>query len=249
MSARALTRADTHVSLPNCPPSEEIIRQLREESDSIILAFSNGKDALGAWLALREAGFTIYPFYRWLAPNLEFIEVSLRYYEAFFGVPIVRVPHPGVFRMIRHFVFQPPERCFAIEEADLPNLDYERQVQHLRQHWGLPDTTWVATGVRCSDSIQRRTHFLKHGALTHRKRTAYPIWDWRKNYLLSQMRRSGMKVPSDYAMFGRSFDGIDWRFLDPVRRNYPDDYKRILEWYPLAELEILRYDMHQTERR
>ena len=148
--------------------------------------------------------------------------------------------------MLRNLVYQPPERCAIIEASKLSHPDYRAQNRLVCRRAGVDEDTWVASGVRCADSVQRRTHFLRHGAITHRQRTFYPVWDWRKNYLLAELQRAGCKLPVDYAMFGRSFDGLDWRFLDPVRIHYPDDYQKILDWFPLAGLEVFRKDMHET---
>jgi hypothetical protein len=48
------------------------------------------------------------------------------------------------------------------------------------------------------------------------------------------------KLPIDYHLFGRSFDGMDYRFLKPIKDNFPKDFEKILEWFPLADLEIFR---------
>ena len=137
------------------------------------------------------------------------------------GTPIYRVAHPSLFRMLRNLVYQPPERCAIIEASKLSHPDYRAQNRLVCRLAGVDEDTWVASGVRCADSVQRRTHFLRHGAITHRQRTFYPVWDWRKHYLLAELRCAGCKLPVDYAMFGRSFDGLDWRFLNPVRLYYP----------------------------
>jgi hypothetical protein len=47
-------------------------------------------------------------------------------------------------------------------------------------------------------------------------------------------------------MFGRSFDGIDYRFLEPISRLYPEDYQRILQDFPLADLELFRRRMQDA---
>jgi hypothetical protein len=31
----------------------------------------------------------------------------------------------------------------------------------------------------------------------------------------------------------------------PLKERYPRDYQRVLEWFPLAEAEILRYEINQ----
>ena len=56
----------------------------------------------------------------------------------------------------------------------------------------------------------------------------------------SSLRPRGLKLPIDYKWFGRSFDGIDYRFISKLRLHSPEDYERILEWFPLADLDIFR---------
>lgn len=48
------------------------------------------------------------------------------------------------------------------------------------------------------------------------------------------------QLPVDYKLFGRTFDGIDYRFLKPIKENFPRDYEKIITWFPLAELELFR---------
>ncbi|MFD6070295.1 hypothetical protein [Amycolatopsis lurida] len=50
-------------------------------------------------------------------------------------------------------------------------------------------------------------------------------------------------LPIDYEWYGRSFDGLDYRFIEPLSRHAPEDYARALDWFPLAELELLRHDL------
>ena len=51
--------------------------------------------------------------------------------------------------------------------------------------------------------------------------------------------RHRIKLPIDYQWFGRSFDGIDMRFLGPLREHSPKDYQTLLDWFPLADLQFL----------
>lgn len=43
-------------------------------------------------------------------------------------------------------------------------------------------------------------------------------------------------------MWSHSFFELVPEFLARVRTHYPADYKRILEWFPLAEAEMFRWD-------
>ena len=60
--------------------------------------------------------------------------------------------------------------------------------------------------------------------------------------MIKAVDESGVKLPVDYRLFGRTFDGLDYRFLKPLKEAYPDDYQKVLDWYPFADLEIARRD-------
>lgn len=197
-----------------------------------MLSFSCGKDSIAAWLALRPHFRRIIPVYMWLVPGLRFVEDSLCYYEDFFGTPIMRVPHPSFYRWLNNFVYQPPERCAIIERVGFPNLDYDQMLDMAAEDAGLKRRPWSATGVRAA--------ITRYGVRNTNRKTFFAIWDWTKDKLITEIGRAGVKLPVDYKWFGRSFDGIDRRFLEPLREHAPADYKTILDWFPLAELDLLR---------
>jgi len=220
--------------------SEETCNYVASASDTALLAFSTGKDAIGAYIQMRRHFRRIVPYYMYLVPDLEFIEESLEYYEKWMGQKIIRIPHPSLYRWINSGVFQPPERGAVIKKLDLPNPDYSDMQQAIRDDLGLGDKCYVATGVRAADSPMRRVALTRFGSVNHGKKQFWPVWDWNKERLISEIESDGVRLPVDYLMFGRSFDGIDYRFLEPLSRHRPADYSRILEWFPLAGLEIKR---------
>lgn len=221
----------------------EYIRELN--GDTVILSFSTGKDSVGAWLQLRQYFRRIIPLYLYTTPGLSFVENSLKYYEDFFGTRIVRLPHPSFYRMLNALVFQSPENCHIVEDADLPNFDYDQCFDIVREDFGLGLETFAAIGVRARDSLNRWASVKKYGPVNYSRKTFFPIFDYTIDDLRNLIRESGVRLPLDYKLFGRSFDGIDWRFLQPIKDNLPDDYRRILEWFPLAELAIKRMEYRQ----
>lgn len=225
-------------------PSEDVIRVVAARQRKTLLAFSAGKDSIAAWLAIRDAFEEVIPVYRYLIPDLGFVEQSLSYYERFFGVRIRRFPHPSFYRLLRHLVFQAPENCLAIEQRERKLTGYTYDVSNVQvcRDAGVPEDTLCASGVRAADSPMRRLHFQKHGPITETKRHYYPVWDYTKWGVINIMTAAQVRVPVDYRIFGRSFDGLDYRFLAPIKRHFPDDYRRILEWFPLAELELFRFE-------
>ena len=223
-------------------PSEKIIEEIKGKSDTIMLSFSNGKDSIAAWLALRPHFKKIIPVYMWYIPELEFIEQGLTYYEDFFQAKIHRVPHPSFYRWLNNYIFQPPERWKIIAKIGFPVPDYDDMGKLVADQLGYKEPLWVATGVRAADSPIRRVAITRHGAISHNKMTFLPIWDWTKERLIGEIQRAKIKLPVDYKWFGRSFDGLDRRFLEPMRKYAPKDYEKVLKWFPLAELDILRAD-------
>ncbi|CRK55444.1 phosphoadenosine phosphosulfate reductase [Alloactinosynnema sp. L-07] len=223
-------------------PSEQIRADIAAEGKPVLLGFSRGKDSLAAWLAMREAGITVVPYHLYLVPGLRFVADSLKFYEDFFGQRIINLPHPSLIRWLNRFVFQPPERCAVIEAAQFPEFAYEELADMLRDVLDLPGA-WNADGVRAADSPNRRMALVTHGPLHTTNRKVKIVWDWRIADVRATLARHHCPLPPEYEWFGRSFDGLDYRFLKPIMDNAPRDYARVLEWFPLADLEVFRRDL------
>lgn len=226
----------------NYSTGEELCDQMSRECDTAILAFSTGKDSIGAWLQMRRYFKRIIPYYCYTVPGLAFVEDSLKYYEDFFGCHIYRLPHRSFYRFLRYMVFQSPEHVTKIEALDVPGEEYDDSTvgDIIRDTAKLPAACYVGTGVRMADSPMRRIGIKTHGAINHTDKRFYPVYDWKKERLLNEIDAAGVKLPIDYELFGRTFDGLDYRFLKPLSERFPEDYKKILTWFPLADLEIFR---------
>lgn len=211
----------------------------RLTGDTCLLAFSGGKDAVASWIRVREHFPRVVPFYRYMIPGLEFVEEGLTSYERAFGQKIHRVPHTSLPRMMRDLTFQSPERCRVVEAAGFPTLDYEDTNDYVRK-MGDAKGAYVAVGTRAADSPLRRARIERFGQVNPDKRTFLPIWDWKLDDVIGAIRGAGIKLSVDYKVFGSSFDGIDYKYLLPIKRHFPRDYKRILDWFPMADLELFR---------
>ena len=230
------------------PTGVEVIDRLKAEGRPVLLAFSCGKDSLGAWCALKDAGIEVIPAYLWYLPHLAFVDEELAHYEGLFGTKIHRYPHPSFYRMVAEGVDQTPARLRAIAELDIMEPSYEDTWAAIKDDLGLPQDTWVADGVRAADSIVRRASFVRNGVM---KRTTYkvsPIADMLKAELVELLDRHGVDLPCDYHIWGRSFDGIDYRFVEPMRRELPEDYDYLRRWFPLVDVELERGAAIAAER-
>ena len=227
-------------SIEGVAPSEVMRAELAAPGRPVLLAFSRGKDAIGAWLALRDAGVEVVPYHLELIPGLQFVRDSLAYFEEWFGQRIIRLPHPSFYRWLRHRTFQPPERWGVIHAAQIPRVEYPHIYEALKVTLGLPADTWVCNGVRAADSPQRRLAMANQGPWNHSDRSVAITWDWRIAKVRAEIAAAGIELPVDYELWGRSFDGVDHRFLAPMRRALPEDFERLLHWLPLADLFLFR---------
>lgn len=221
------------------PRGEDVVATVRAETGPrTILSFSCGKDSIAAWLAIRDSFDDVIPYYLYPVPGLEFIEEALTYFEGVLGRRIIRLPHPSLYRMLNALTYQPPDRVRLIQAAKLPNFDYTHIREIVIKAEGLPKNALVASGVRAADSPMRRISMMTHGAISRNQGQYYPCVDWNKARVVEAISKAGIKLPVDYSLFGRSFDGIDTRFLAPLKKHRPADYQRILDWFPLADMEL-----------
>ncbi|MBK6418484.1 MAG: phosphoadenosine phosphosulfate reductase [Ignavibacteria bacterium] len=176
--------------------------------------------------------------------GLSFIDESVDYFERKWGVKIHRFPHPEYWRMMRTLIFQPPKRADAIlAVADtLPRYDYERLQSYVKADLRLPMQTLCATGVRWADNMQRRLAIKSNGVVSNKRHSSHMVWDWSLEDVRTAIRKDGVKLPSDYTLFGNSWDGIDYRYMAKIRDYYPSDFQLICEHFPLVEAELFRYE-------
>ncbi|MEG0505551.1 MAG: phosphoadenosine phosphosulfate reductase family protein, partial [Raoultibacter sp.] len=83
-------------------------------TDTVLVGFSGGKDSI-VTLDLCMRNFkTVIPFFLYIAPNLEFQEKTLRWYEEKYGQEIVRMPHFEVSNFMRYGSFREPDESVSI---------------------------------------------------------------------------------------------------------------------------------------
>jgi hypothetical protein len=65
---------------------------------------------------------------------------------------------------------------------------------------------------------------------------------WSKREVVDVIAKEGLKLSAEYQWMKRSFDGIHVGYLGPIKKNAPQDYQRILDWFPLVEAEVWRHE-------
>jgi len=235
-----------YTTMPDRPSSADLIAHHFTSTPGqprprALLAFSRGKDAIAAALALRAAGVDIYPFYRWVGPKLPYVERDLARWDEWFGRRIIRVPSPHFWRQLDNMVFQPAHRADTIEAAGIAAADYFELNRWIRAEFGIPEDTWAVDGVRAADTPNRRRALTVYGPVNEKERLIHLVWDWRISHVRAAIADAGVDLPPDYQWFKRTFDGLHHQYTGQLAKHSPADYEVMRAWFPLLPAEQMRY--------
>jgi hypothetical protein len=221
--------------------SGRMCEEISELSGGVcFLGFSRGKDAIAAWLRLREHFARIIPFHCASVPGLAFVDRSLSYYEEWFQTPILRFMDGACACAVYDLVFQPPDHGDATAEAISWRFDKHDITAALRHEMNLPHA-WCAYGINQSDSIDRRIYVNKYLGRIDSRRSFYPCWDWSRAQILESIHKAGIELPPDYRMANRTLAGVpSSRHLPRLAEQFPEDYDRVKLMFPMIEAELAR---------
>lgn len=233
-------------------PSHQVIAALADELDgcSAVLSMSFGKDSIAAAVACLRAGINLTYVHTYVIPPgmdgrlMPLIEEDRRLVEQHLSCRVHMYPGHCIYAWLNRGVYCPPERLGVYEGARLPEPTHEQLWQLILDDLGLPRTTPIIDGVRCADSLPRRASMSMTGPdrVTRGVRRVSAVWDWNNREVYEAIREEDIPLPADYRLFGRSFDGIDARFTYPLREHRPADYRHIIDWFPLAEADLMRHE-------
>lgn len=239
------------IRLAEWPTSADLRREVA--GTDVVLSFSRGKDSIAAWLALLDAGARVHPYYMYLvperlpdgtmAPGMPFERESIAYFEQVFGTRILQLPHTSTWRFLRFLVYQAPHRAQVLDAAHLSKVPFDLMNTIVKEHYGLPADTWVVDGVRAADSPNRRTSMLRFGPNNGKRRKFRAVYDWRKKHVMAAITDAGIELPVDYRIWGRSFDGLDYRFTGPMAEHLPADFAVLRRWFPMLSADIFRQQL------
>lgn len=225
------------------PETESLCKEIAKKTNGVcFLGFSRGKDSVCAWLYLKKFFKTVIPFHCCLVPKLRFSEQALKYYEYEFDTHILRMQDSSLHADLRRMVYQ-----YGMDERFIDNYgfyDYDKHdiMDLLRKVYALPNA-WCAFGINASDSIERRIYVQNIQGKNPNHKTFYPCWNWPHDKIIETCKESGLKLAPEYNFVNRSIAGMPSVYwLQQLRDNYPDDYKKVEDWYPLCWASILRME-------
>ena len=218
----------------------DIIKYAREQTDEIILFHSaNGKDSIVLLDLLTKYFKRVIPVYMYIVPNLDFANKYIAWSQRKYGVKFIQTPHFAVYSYIRTGFMgmkqDPHQKLHTLADVDA----------FVKEKTGV---LWSCYGMKQNDSLHRRLMlrtYEKEGIClpTHK---IYPLTHWTNkdcnNYIKAHnlMRNEMLDMGFKGQSTGMSVNNLGYLIFS--RERYPEDYKKIIELYPLAESMVKQYD-------
>ena len=203
------------------------IEYIKQETDSVILFYSGGKDSI-VLLDILTKHFKVNLVFMYFVPELEHIEKYVTWAEKKYNVKVKKYPHWMLSQYFNdnYFTFHYNNEVPNIKLGDIENkakIDFNCE--------------WIINGAKKSDSLNRRlmlkTYFMQSINLSSKK--AFPLSDWKKGDCLSYIKQKKLPMPISYGTGKSNGADLNLEFLTFCKEKYPNDYRKIINQFPLAE--------------
>ena len=211
----------------------DTIKTQAKITDSVIVAFSGGKESVVVLDLCFRYFKKVHPFFMYICPNLSFQERTLQWYEKKYQTEIIRMPHTDVCEFFHY-------GSFRISNIAFPIISINDIYKWMRLY---TDTWWIAGGERIDDSIVRRAMMKKSGSIDVERGRLYPVSMWKKREIIDYIKFHNLYLGADSRKLGFSFCSLWGKELLMIKNYFPDDYKKILHLYPFAEAGVKREEM------
>lgn len=211
--------------------AKDILDKVAEQTDEIILFHSlSGKDSI-AMLDLCYPRFKrVVCVFMYIVPNLSHLNRYANY---------IRKTYP------RAEIIQ--TKHYALYNYEKYGFMGTEKVEDQRQ-WRLRDIAsyisnligieWTAYGFKQTDSLQRRLMLRGYddNAIEWNMKKVYPLSEYNNKDIMAYIRTCNLKMPEDYGDNGRSMgtDIANVAYLKWLKLNYPDDFLKVCEVFPLC---------------
>ena len=197
-------------------------------TDSVLVAFSGGKDSVTCLDLAFKYFKNVKPFFMYLVPNLEFQERTLRYYEKKYNTEILRIPHFMLSDFLRYGTFRLPD-------LDVPMVKVVDIYNYLRELTGI---YWIIAGERIADSMVRRAMIKESSSIDMNRGRFYPIAYWNVSQVRSYNKQNNLPLSLENKALGHSFRSLETKELKNIRDVFPNDYEKIKNFFPLCDVSI-----------
>ena len=213
------------------------IKAQRNVTDSVVVAFSGGKDSVVTLDLCCRYFKKVSAFFMYQIPNLSFQEATIRYAEKRYGIEIERLPHFELSEFLAYGAFRK-------HDFSVPIITCNDIYKYVRL---TNDTYWIAAGERIADSIVRRAMMKKSGCIDEVRGRFFPIANFTKLDVVNYIKHHQLKASPESRILGHSFRSLHPADLAKIKIHYPEDYERIVTWFPFVEAGLIHEENRLAE--
>lgn len=223
----------------------KVIQSVAERTDRVILFHStSGKDSIALLDLISPYFKEVVCVYMYVVKDLAHINRYINYARnKYKNVKYVQIPHFAVYSYIRSGYMG----CNQNEKQKLYSMAQLTDV--IREKTGIE---WAFFGFKQSDSMNRRLMLRGYEmeAINSESKKCYPLSSYKNKDVLTYIERKGLVKPESFSKSQSSgTDLSDINYLLFLRNNFPNDLKKILSEYPLAERKLFEYDYERAKTK
>jgi 3'-phosphoadenosine 5'-phosphosulfate sulfotransferase (PAPS reductase)/FAD synthetase len=174
--------------------------------------------------------------------GLTFQEATLTAMERRYGITIERVPHFDLAAVLSNDEL----RHIRPDSPQFRTITMRQMHDSWRRRTGF---AWIATGEKKSDSFTRLFMMKKAGMWNAHRGVYCPLMSWTDRQVFAYLRLRHIPLPPEYRHgMTASFGGFSGPLLKIVKRNFPADYRKILEVFPHCEALVKSYELFREGR-
>lgn len=210
----------------------------RRERD-ILVSYSGGKDSLAVMeMCVKVFGASrVKAFFWFTVPDLEVCNKQMQFCRDRWGVEPIQVPHWDMVMQMKNGLW-----CDPTPKIDkLPDMDLKTGYAYAMD---VCECGVVATGMKDADGLPRRHFFanIRDGGNPFWNRLVHPLREWKKKDVIDYLKANNIPVPESESGAVTTGVGLVHDALCWLHDKHPNDFKKLLKWYPYAEAAIKRRD-------
>ncbi|MCR5697751.1 MAG: phosphoadenosine phosphosulfate reductase family protein [Marinilabiliaceae bacterium] len=225
--------------------AKRVISEVAQKTDRILLFHSgSGKDSI-ALLDLCAPYFKeIVCVYMYVVKDLEHINRYIQWSQNNYkNVKFIQVPHYSLSSYVKHGVLG----CKKNEKQPYVTLSQIGDI--CRKRLGID---WLFLGFKQTDSLNRRCMLrtYEEEAICEKTKKVYPLSKYRNIDILHYIEEQNLMRPEHYGKgqsAGTAITDVD--YLKWLKENFPQDLKKVLAVFPMAEHILFQYEKQREHEK
>ncbi len=209
-----------------------LLNLVRQQTDTIGVGISFGKDSLSVLDLCSKVFPKIYGYYLFRVRNISLIEDWRQYVKQRYSVDVVMIPHFDLSRCYKNGVLRPHTE----QAASVPKITMKDVEVYFKSYTGVE---WLAYGWRRNDSFSRAIIMKQTAGYDEKNKRIFPLRSFKKSDVLEYLKDNN--IPRPPSLGREEQGGLDFHpeAIRTLKEQYPEDYKRWDTDFPFSGLQLL----------